>query len=90
MLTGASIFNDGHKNQELDATILARFIRVSHLNNDVIHAASFSKGAAGRRLRGPSPYVPKSGGVFIAISCFTWRDVAAGQIFTGVLRPCFF
>ena len=59
------------------------------LNKDVIHAASFSKGAAARRLRGPSPIRAEIGEVFIAISCFTWRDVAAGQNFTGFLRPCF-
>src|SRR6202051_2506093 len=49
------------------------------LNNDVIHAASFSKSAAARRLRGPSPIRTEVGEVFIAISCFTWRDVAAGE-----------
>jgi len=47
MLTGASIFNDGHKNQELDATILARFIRVSLLiEMSLRHPASFSEDAA--------------------------------------------
>src|ERR1700693_5777984 len=61
MLTGASIFNDGHKNQELDATILARFIRVS-----LLITMSFTPRASVRAPRRGAcaarpPYEPKSG-----------------------------
>jgi hypothetical protein len=47
MLAGASIFNGGGKNQALDATILARLIRVPLLiKMSLRHPASFSKDAA--------------------------------------------